>query len=345
MTLNEAALTWTPYVMGRGNATNFELGPALTAIAPREEDEEQKTAAEPAALQALQGPNGDGGALAPEEANGVEDKASVIMPGATILESTEPNEVKQEHEPQAGNDQPAENGVAGQPQGRSEPSEAVGTGSSATDADGDWTQQYNNIPATRFVVFPPISARRFDRPRPTVPRPPASRTGGSAPRPRPRRPGGSARRSSGTRPKSSSSSRRKSGGTGRGPGRWPKGTKKSDYGNADSGPGLPPAWIERNRLAAMAVQKKEPDEPQTEDAVEVQTPSGKADKADKRNGINGSSKGKASPRPRVKASRDGNEDGIMAGADAGGGGCVGRVLRSAGLYRSCAAAKLYLALP
>ncbi len=28
--------------MGRGNATNFELGPALTAIAPREEEEEQK---------------------------------------------------------------------------------------------------------------------------------------------------------------------------------------------------------------------------------------------------------------------------------------------------------------
>ncbi len=30
--------------MGRTNATNFELGPALTAIAPREDDEEHKTA-------------------------------------------------------------------------------------------------------------------------------------------------------------------------------------------------------------------------------------------------------------------------------------------------------------
>ncbi|CAN8101099.1 unnamed protein product [Discula destructiva] len=33
-------------------------------------------------------------------------------------------------------------------------------------------------------------------------------------------------------------------GTGRGPRRWPKGTKKSDYGNANSGPGLPPSWKE-----------------------------------------------------------------------------------------------------
>ncbi|KFY46250.1 hypothetical protein V495_02587, partial [Pseudogymnoascus sp. VKM F-4514 (FW-929)] len=45
-----------------------------------------------------------------------------------------------------------------------------------------------------------------------------------------------------------SRSRRSTGGTGRGPGRWPKGTKKSDFGNADSGPGLPPRLKERSRL-------------------------------------------------------------------------------------------------
>uniref|UniRef100_A0A8H7NFS0 Uncharacterized protein n=1 Tax=Bionectria ochroleuca TaxID=29856 RepID=A0A8H7NFS0_BIOOC len=66
----------------------------------------------------------------------------------------------------------------------------------------------------------------------SAPRPPPKRSGGS---------GGSSRKPSSSRPKSSSS-KRKTGGTGRGPGRWPKGTKKSDYGNADSGPGFPPGW-------------------------------------------------------------------------------------------------------
>ncbi|PHH80609.1 hypothetical protein CDD82_1651 [Ophiocordyceps australis] len=111
---------------------------------------------------------------------------------------------------------------------------------------------YKDLAPTRFEVFPPLTGRRADRVfRPPIPRPPAhpSRTPGPpASRPRARRSAGSSvRRASGasrSRPRSGTV-RRKTGGTGRGPGRWPKGTKKSDYGNADSGPGLPPGWREK----------------------------------------------------------------------------------------------------
>ncbi|KAJ3531181.1 hypothetical protein NM208_g8990 [Fusarium decemcellulare] len=37
--LKPEALVWTPYVMGRSNAVNFELGPPINTIAPREDDE------------------------------------------------------------------------------------------------------------------------------------------------------------------------------------------------------------------------------------------------------------------------------------------------------------------
>ncbi|XP_044719109.1 MOZ/SAS family domain-containing protein [Hirsutella rhossiliensis] len=37
--LKAEALAWTPYVMGRSNAVNFELGPPISTIAPREDDE------------------------------------------------------------------------------------------------------------------------------------------------------------------------------------------------------------------------------------------------------------------------------------------------------------------
>lgn len=120
----------------------------------------------------------------------------------------------------------------------------------------DWASQYEGIAPSRFEVYPASTGRRMDRPRNQLPRPGVLRTGSSSVRPR--RPPGSAHsggRPTPSRPKSGSSSRRKTGGTGRGPGRWPKGTKKSDYGNASSGPGLPPGWVKEREepvLGAMA---------------------------------------------------------------------------------------------
>ncbi|KAL2176309.1 uncharacterized protein P884DRAFT_226649 [Thermothelomyces heterothallicus CBS 202.75] len=283
--LNEKALTWTPYVMGRSNATNFELGPALTAIAPREEEEEVKSAV--ATEQPLV--NGDQ-STQPDIPD--EQTSSNIVPEPAVLQSTEPSEPPQHIEPTEptglteGTHIGTENAVNGiklngsltecesaeqktQPQVKPEPGPATTTA-------GSWMDQYKDVPPTRFEVVPPINGRKTDRTRSFLPRPPAVRAASaSVSRPRPRRSAGSRRSNASSRPRTSNSnSKRKPGGTGRGPGRWPKGTKKSDYGNASSGPGLPPAWIaERARLAALAAAKKEgKDGADVMDTVQVQSP-------------------------------------------------------------------------
>lgn len=306
VTLNAAALTWTPYVMGRGNATNFELGPALNAIAPREEDEEPKVVAVKAA-ETLSSAS----SMAMAESNGAEHKDKADL-GLDILESTEPNETEcKQEEPARADVEIPHDGTLAQVDGTTPDR---GTLAADVASDLDWTAAYKEIPAARFTVFPPISTRRADRPRPTITRPPVARTT-SASRPRPRRSaGGSVRRSSAARPKSSSS-RRKPGGTGRGPGRWPKGSKKSDFGNADSGPGLPPAWVaERNRLATIGKPqdrngRKSNDD--TEDTVQVSTPSSRTDR---RNGVVG--KGKPSPRSVSRTVTNEDEDVEMVDGEA-----------------------------
>lgn len=94
--LNPEALTWTPYVMGRGNATNFELAPALTAIAPRDEDEETK----PADSLIAKLVNGDGEPAAVELVNGDVGEGKLVDDmevdlAVAVSESAEP-----EHEPE-----------------------------------------------------------------------------------------------------------------------------------------------------------------------------------------------------------------------------------------------------
>lgn len=64
----------------------------------------------------------------------------------------------------------------------------------------------------------------------------------------------------------SDSRNRKSGVKGRGPGRWAKGTKKSDYSNAQSGPGLPPSWGGKQHLAAES--RRAPAKPDSADRGE-----------------------------------------------------------------------------
>lgn len=275
--LEPKALTWTPYVMGRSNATNFELGPALNAIAPREDEEAKPTVEEGTVL------NGD--ASQPDGLATQVQKMEIDTLAPTILESTEPDEL--------GIIQPEvisprsvlkTNGLFpnGSVHGSVHPNDDHDRkAKTEPDADGenkenpdDWMAQYEGIPPTRFEVVPPLNTSRRgaggDRIRTTVPRPPAVRTG-SAARPRnPRRTSGVRRVSSAAKPRSSSSSKRKAGGTGRGPGRWPKGTKKSDYGNAESGPGFPPGWLEKQKsLGPSSTPKKEGEEGMMKDTVHV----------------------------------------------------------------------------
>ncbi|KAI8626472.1 hypothetical protein F5Y19DRAFT_478587 [Xylariaceae sp. FL1651] len=269
--LNPQALTWTPYVMGRGNATNFELGPALNTVAPREDDEETKpveaiagsaivTDVFAVADSPIQKPPADGEPAVLESTEPNDNIATEILANAKI------NGVDKEN-----------NGLDLPEQSHAQPS-ADGIPDPHDDED-NWQRQYENIPVSRFQVFPPISRRPgMSRAGSSIARPVALPRASSAvrtpaqprPRPRARRPTGSSsvRRSA---QKKSSSAKRKTGGTGRGPGRWPKGTKKSDYGNADSGPGLPPSWIEKgkSKLASRAVSDAD-EENEMHDTVQVQ---------------------------------------------------------------------------
>lgn len=288
--LDPSALAWTPYIMGRSNATNFELAPAMHAIAPREEDDELK------AVDAVIAEVGTGETVQVPmeiEVNGISPEATADAP-PLILESTEPNDLDEANE-EANEEAEAEaeagstKDAAVEEQQRED--EAPQPNDAEILADGDktaiveavqrpakeepqedkenlWILPYKDIPPTRFTVFPPIhGGRRMPASRPpATPRPRVARTASTS-RPKPRR---SATRRTTAAPKSRSSASRsrKPGGTGRGPGRWPKGTKKSDYGNADSGPGLPPGWLEQRRLA-LADGDKGVNEMPTEEATAI----------------------------------------------------------------------------
>lgn len=233
--LKPEALAWTPYVMGRSNAVNFELGPPISAMAPREDDEYKgEDGADGGGADSQLSLNGGTGKLA---GPGAED-------GEAGAESKDDGAVKSIEEAALG---------SGEDPGPVSGSVAVDGDLSALHAE-PWAVPYRDIAPTQFEVFPPLGgSRRADRARHSGSgRPLGSRTGSGSSRPK--RPSDSGRRSSSGRMRTQGS-HRKTGGTGRGPGRWPKGTKKSDYGNADSGPGLPPGWVEKQaRMRAEAEQ-------------------------------------------------------------------------------------------
>ncbi|KAL9945112.1 hypothetical protein ACHAQF_006029 [Verticillium nonalfalfae] len=248
--LHEEALVWTPYVMGRGNTTNFELGPAITAMAPREEEEDRKIVAPPLVNGVSTGValESQGSVLVPAEIGPAPEKLTPVD-GVADEQRALADQVRESTEP---HDDPV-------PAASSTPTQSQAAAGHASSKA--WFEQYEGILASRFEVYPPAGGRRQDRPRASIPRPAIVRTAplssSSSAKPRRSAGGGSVKRPSASKPKTSGTSRRKSGGTGRGPGRWPKGTKKSDYGNADSGPGLPPAWVqERQRLLAESAKKK-----------------------------------------------------------------------------------------
>ncbi|RXG43300.1 hypothetical protein VDGE_07463 [Verticillium dahliae] len=248
--LHEEALVWTPYVMGRGNTTNFELGPAITAMAPREEEEDRKMVAPPLVNGVSTGValESQSSVLVPAEIGPAPEKLTPVE-GVADEQSALADQVRESTEP---HDDPV-------PAASSTPTQSQAAAGHVSSTA--WFEQYEGILASRFEVYPPAGGRRQDRPRASIPRPAIVRTAplssSSSAKPRRSAGGGSVKRPSASKPKASGTSRRKSGGTGRGPGRWPKGTKKSDYGNADSGPGLPPAWVqERQRLLAESAKKK-----------------------------------------------------------------------------------------
>ncbi|UKZ49980.1 hypothetical protein TrVGV298_004235 [Trichoderma virens] len=226
--LKPEALAWTPYVMGRSNAVNFELGPPINTIAPREDDE----------------------AKLEEGANGISGENHSMMMDGEVNEGPQSRISSASETGDSSNSNPGftpimsiEEKMAPEDKENAEPQDEA---MDDVDSEPDWMTPYRDIPPSRFEVFPPVAGgRRADRSRQSVSRPLVPRSsGGGSSRPRPKRAGGSSRRPPANRPRSSGS-RRRTGGTGRGPGRWPKGTKKSDYGNADSGPGLPPGWRDR----------------------------------------------------------------------------------------------------
>ena len=212
--LKPERLVWTPFVMGRGNASVFDQAPPLNAVAQREEDDEDIS---PTQIR----PNGDKRSF--DEFRENTDGDTGALEDSMGKLNTNGGEVITVDTP--------------------------GNGGTST-SDGiskkiDYYEASASIPPTRFEVYPaPPGIRNRNASRNSTSRPPArSRNSASGSRSIPKRPS-STRTSSETRPRSSNS-RPKSGGTGRGPGRWPKGTKKSDFGNADSGPGLPPRLLNR----------------------------------------------------------------------------------------------------
>lgn len=224
--LNPKGLVWTPYIMGRGNASIFEHAPPpLHTVAPREEDEEamRNQSLSSTSKRDFDSFNSDNNGDIKE------------IPESLGKMTTKTGELIRI------------NGAAS----------SLGQSSSSQKANGisklsSYFDTANSIPATRFQIYPPVpGSRNRTIPRVLAAKPsPRPRPSLSASRPKSRRPSGtsSARRASTARPRSSTS-RRKTGGTGRGPGRWPKGTKKSDFGNADSGPGLPPRLLkQRSKL-------------------------------------------------------------------------------------------------
>ncbi|EHK44099.1 hypothetical protein TRIATDRAFT_223094 [Trichoderma atroviride IMI 206040] len=259
--LKPEGLAWTPYVMGRSNAVNFELGPPINTIAPREDDEAKVE---------------EGGDDISGETQSIIMNDDLNDGSQSIAGSVSETGDSVNSNPELTPILSIEEKMAPEDKENAEPQDEI---MDDADSEEDWKAMYRDIPPNRFEVFPPVAgSRRTDRSRQSVSRPSGSRTGGgSSSRPRPKRAGGSSRRPTLSRPKSSGS-RRRTGGTGRGPGRWPKGTKKSDYGNADSGPGLPPGWRDKPPGTEMdtngdhSVGTSLADEDPAKDEVRVMTP-------------------------------------------------------------------------
>lgn len=236
--INPKRLVWTPYIMGRGTASAYDHAPPLNAIGEHEDGEVDSP-------ELSQFSNTDRRDFEPFNLtiNGNTDAVIESM-GKLMNESGDPINV----------DSP-ENSI-----------EHPGTLHKANDASKklSYYEAAASIAPTQFEVFPPPPGTRNRTSRPSGSRS-AARPKSLGPSPARHTPHRSnSRRSTNSR----SSARRRSAGTGRGPGRYPKGTKKSDFNNAGSGPGMPPrAGTQRSRLGneVLLGDEEEEDSPQNDE--------------------------------------------------------------------------------
>jgi histone acetyltransferase SAS3 len=286
--LNPKGLVWTPYIMGRNNTAIMEHAPALNAIAPREGEEENETnsaqvshssVASSESARLLNGAiNVDGEKHDAEPDMMDVDELSLDMPILKVDSGKAKDSghvVETELSADAPEISPSSNRLL-----RAAMSATPKTNGFTPSAPTPLVIPPTSIPPSRFEIYPPVPGTRgVNRPRL------ATRVSSSAARPRSslsnsvnkpanrrRSTAGSSRRSTASRPRSTSA-RKRTGGTGRGPGRWPKGTKKSDFGNADSGPGLPPRLLKQRSRLAMEINldsDEERDGQQTKDSRSVE---------------------------------------------------------------------------
>lgn len=271
--LNEDALAWTPFVMGRQQASYLDHNPIGT-VAPREEDgippeEDRKPLALTNGTSTLT--NGIDETIDELSLDAPRSPLKFIASEQEVLNGIEDESVMHPNEERTGSSTHDLDSTKPLTNGHIEPDEL---------ADDPKDEP---IPPTRFEVFPPITSSRrtparpaplrnassFARPTP-APRTNSNRnrtTAGSARRRTP----GSSRRSTTSSSRARNSARRKTGGTGRGPGRWPKGSKKADFGGADSGPGFAPGSGVKRTSSGDTDTKLEEDE-DDEDAILYETP-------------------------------------------------------------------------
>lgn len=245
--LNPDGLIWTPYIMGRNNQNMMDHAPPMNAIAPREDEDEDKPLDSTesaftngdAQTETNNATNGDSVTVLKIE-DGLGPAADEMALDPSLTDSITKDGV------------PTTNSVMSIPPSRSASrlsQQPPTNGNSNPSSSFTIITLPPAIPPSRFEIFPPITGSRLKAPRLSMSRPAMStpRTSGARP--------SVSRRTTSSRPRSAGTGRKTSrprkstGGTGRGPGRWPKGTKKSDFGNADSGPGLPPRLqSEKSRL-------------------------------------------------------------------------------------------------
>ena len=141
VTVNEHALVWTPYIMGRGNLAHYESAPALPTVAPREDEDEEKANPEEGVQQAM--------------------KANAITAHAIASKSTEsaitdsegpsvPNGVPDERTPNANLDPELPSGTPRSRPPTSSPQKVNGF------LDTPMLDASPFVPPIRYEVFPPL---------------------------------------------------------------------------------------------------------------------------------------------------------------------------------------------
>ncbi|KFY78848.1 hypothetical protein V499_02093 [Pseudogymnoascus sp. VKM F-103] len=271
--LNPHGLVWTPYIMGRNNQNIIEHAPPMSAVAPREDEDEDEDEEDENPAGATQ-PALTNGDIESGQSNGLTNGVSFA---SLDVEGEQADEMDLDPSLAETSGQGSRPATETTPTPASPPSsrpslQPFTNGGPHPDYPLaiNTVDDFSPIPPSRFEIYPPINASRIKAPRLSLSQP--SGTPRSA-RPTASRPS-TARRATGSRARSTGSSRkasrsrRSAGGTGRGPGRWPKGTKKSDFGNADSGPGLPPRLKERSRLGVEVSLGESLDEGKEESSEE-----------------------------------------------------------------------------